>query len=64
MAEVRQGLCRREEHLERQYQIRIEEFQKKYDRLVAVHINIEQKIVQISRYREGVSMTALEAIRC
>ena len=53
-AHLSQG--RRAEELERQCQILLEEFHKRYGRLLAVHIKIEQKIVQISRYREGVSV--------
>lgn len=52
-----QGPGRRHEQLEHQCQVLVEEFEKRYDNLVSVHVKIDQKIVQISRYREGVSIT-------
>nr|KAH7348938.1 hypothetical protein BKA65DRAFT_501750 [Rhexocercosporidium sp. MPI-PUGE-AT-0058] len=52
---LRQGPGRRNEQLERQCQILLEEFDKQHGRLISVHVKIEQKINQISRYREGIS---------
>ncbi|PVH73830.1 hypothetical protein DL98DRAFT_430572, partial [Cadophora sp. DSE1049] len=52
---MRTYLRRRHDQLERQCQILLEEFDKKHGRLISVHIKIEQKINQISRYREGIS---------
>ncbi|KAH8597407.1 hypothetical protein B0O99DRAFT_76478 [Bisporella sp. PMI_857] len=50
-----QGPGRRHQELEHQCQIRLEDFDKQYGNLVSVHVKIEQKIVQISRFREGIS---------
>ncbi|KAL2064541.1 hypothetical protein VTL71DRAFT_3678 [Oculimacula yallundae] len=52
---IRRGPGRRHDQLEHHCNMLLEAFDRDHGRLISVRVKIEQKINQISRYREGIS---------